>query len=97
MRPLLVFIARLILLVLFTFAFVVLFEHGPANFSEGAKTEWNALLFFVGSTLSKRENAPAQAAPQPAKTVAPSPAPKKTPQTGAETSRPATGTPTPNR
>jgi hypothetical protein len=98
MRPLLVFITRLILLALFTFAFVVLFEHGPANFPAGAKTEWNALLFFVGSALSKQEKAPAQAAPQAATTAAPSPAPKKTPQTGTETTRPATGTtPTPNR
>ena len=33
---------------------------GPARFSEGAKAEWNALLFFVGSVLSREESAPAR-------------------------------------
>ena len=58
MRTLLSIVLRLVLLAVFTFGFVVLFEHGPAKFSDGAKTEWNALLFFVGSVLSRQENAP---------------------------------------
>jgi hypothetical protein len=55
MRALLSVVLRLVLLAVFTFGFVVLFEHGPAKFSDGAKTEWNALLFFVGSVLSRRK------------------------------------------
>jgi len=40
---LLVFAARLAVLAVFTFAFVVLLEHGPAGFPEGVKTEWQIL------------------------------------------------------
>jgi hypothetical protein len=97
MRALFIFAFRLILLAVFTFGFVVLFEHGPAKFTEGAKTEWNALLFFVGSALSRQESAPTGTTPQPAATPAPSPAQKKTPQPATETNKPATGTPAPNR
>jgi len=97
---LLSFVFRLVLLAFFTFGFVVLFEHGPAKFSEGAKTEWNALLFFVGSVLSKQENAPSPATARPAATPAPasvtSPPPKAA-QTGEGTNRPVKGTPAPNR
>ncbi|MDX2080310.1 MAG: hypothetical protein SFU53_05955 [Terrimicrobiaceae bacterium] len=34
---------RITLLAVFTFAFVVLYEHGPAEFLNGAATEWQAL------------------------------------------------------
>ena len=71
MRLLFVFFLRLILLAALTFGFVVLFEHGPAKFSEGAKTEWNALLFFVGSVISKQPKAPARDAPEPGTTPGP--------------------------
>ena len=37
-------VVRLVVLAAFTFAFVVLFEHGPKNFLEGAKSEWHFLL-----------------------------------------------------
>jgi hypothetical protein len=97
MRVLFIFALRLILLAVFTFGFVVLFEHGPAKFSEGAKTEWNALLFFVGSVLSRQESAPARTRSQPPATPGPSPAPKTTPQPATETNKPPTGTPAPNR
>lgn len=102
MRFLLSLLFQLVLLAVITFGFVVLFEHGPAKFSEGAKTEWNALLFFVGSVLSKQEKAPARAAAQPAATQAPAPAstnspPPKAAQTGPGTNQPAKGTPPPNR
>ncbi len=93
MRGLFIFAFRLILLAVFTFGFVVLFEHGPAKFSDGAKTEWNALLYFVGSALSRQESTPARTTPPPAST----PAPKKTPPPATETNKPATGTPAPNR
>jgi hypothetical protein len=87
------------LLAVFTFGFVVLFEHGPAKFSEGAKTQWNALLYFAGSVLSKEENIrPAQPTPTPAATpAAQNPASPKATQTGSETNRPAKETPTPHR
>lgn len=35
---------RFILLAAFTFGFVVLFEHGPGGFVDGAATEWRALV-----------------------------------------------------
>ena len=38
---------RFALLAVFTFAFVVLFEHGPNDFVESAKTEWQALTVAV--------------------------------------------------
>ena len=97
MRGLFIFAFRLILLAVFTFGFVVLFGHGPAKFSDGAKTEWNALLYFVGSALSRQESAPARTTPPPAPTPVPSPAQKKTPQPATETNKRATGTPAPNR
>jgi hypothetical protein len=58
MRSLLSFVFQLALLTLLTFSFVVLFEHGPQKFVEGAKTEWDALLLFVGSTVSTERSAP---------------------------------------
>lgn len=100
MRTLLSVVLRLVLLAVFTFGFVVLFEHGPAKFSDGAKTEWNALLFFVGSVLSRQENAPPPAATQPGATPAPTPvsgtSPSKGIQAGEGTNRPARGTPVAN-
>jgi hypothetical protein len=100
MRLLLIFVFRLALLAAFTFGFVVLFEHGPAKFSEGARTEWNAFLYFAGSLLSKQEGV--RAAAQPAATPAPSPTtanspPQKAAHTGSGTNQPATGTPARNR
>lgn len=37
-----------------TFAFTVLFEHGPTNFSENAKKEAEALQALVGKKVEKR-------------------------------------------
>ena len=83
MRFLLRFILKLFFLAILTFCFVVLFEHGTARFSEGAKAEWNALLFFVGSALSREETGLArpagQASPTPAST---SPPAQKAPAAG---------------
>lgn len=56
-QTLLVSAARLAVLAAFTFAFVVLLEHGPGGFSEGAKTEWQIL------TGAKKSAPPAPAAP----------------------------------
>jgi hypothetical protein len=98
MRFLFAFVSRLVLLVLFTFGFVVLFQHGPDKFPDGAKKEWNALVVFVGSMLSRQKSTPASAAPQPAATAAASPAPKQSPSpAGAGTNKPATAAPAATR
>lgn len=98
MRFLFAFVSRLVLLVLFTFGFVVLFQHGPDKFPDGAKKEWNALVVFVGSMLSRQKNTSASAAPQPAATAAASPAPKQSPSpAGAGTNKPATAAPAATR
>jgi hypothetical protein len=100
MRILLSFVVRLALLAALTFGFVVLFEHGPAKFSEGAKTEWGALLFFVGTVLSRQEStrmpetADTAATPAPTPVSGVSPSSKGT-QTGEGTNRPVKGTPAP--
>ena len=87
MRILLSFVVRLALHAALTFGFVVLFEHGPFKFSEGAKTEWGALLFFVGTVLSRQESARTPATADTAATPAPTqvsgvPSPSKGTQTG---------------
>jgi len=67
MIGLLAFITRTLLLGVFTFGFVVLYEYGPANFAKGAPVEWQSFANFVnvhtGVTLPTAE-APAPA-PQP--------------------------------
>lgn len=47
MIGLLAFISRTLLLAVFTFGFVVLYEHGPANFVKGAPAEWQSFASFV--------------------------------------------------
>ena len=86
MRFLLRLVVRVIVLAVFIFGFVVLFEHGPAGFSQGAKAEWNALLFFVGSVLSREESA----LPRPRGQASPAPA-----SSPISTSSPAQKTPSP--
>jgi hypothetical protein len=97
MRTLLSFVLRLVVLAVFTFGFVVLFEHGPARFSDGAKTEWNALLFFIGSVLSRQKDAPPSATTQLTSTPAPAPVSGTSPSKGTQpddgTNRAARGTP----
>ena len=39
-----------------TFAFTVIFEHGPTNFSENAKKEIEILQKLVGSKPEKRKD-----------------------------------------
>ena len=88
MRILLSFLVRLALLAVFTFGFVVLFEHGPAKFYEGAKTEWNVLLFFAGTVLSKQESARPSATADTAATPAPTPVSgASSPTKGTQTAR----------
>jgi hypothetical protein len=45
-----------------TFAFIVLFEHGPSNFPENAKKEANQLQIVFGL---KAKEAPKKEAPKP--------------------------------
>jgi hypothetical protein len=94
MRSLLSGVFRLALLAAFTFAFVVLFEHGPSRFSEGVKTEWNALALFVGSVLSKRDKTPQRETgtkPTPAPAVSTS----NEVSASRSTNRPAQSSPSP--
>ncbi len=71
---------RLALLAVFTFGFVVLFEHGPSEFSEGARAEWKALLLFGGSLVFKRNDAPPPKTPESVGT------PSQTPTAGSSSS-----------
>jgi hypothetical protein len=68
MTSLLAFIARTLVLAIFTFGFVVLFEHGPSDFVKGAPIEWKSFAGFVklntGVSLPTGEES--TAAPQPA-------------------------------
>jgi len=47
MIGLLAMLTRTLLLAVFTFAFVVLFEYGPADFAKGAPVEWKSFAGFV--------------------------------------------------
>ncbi len=53
---LLALLLRFALLAVFTFAFVVLFEHGPSNYLSSAQTEWKHLVEAVNSAT---QSAPA--------------------------------------
>lgn len=61
MTSLLALALRLIFLAIFTFGFVVLYEHGPSGFAQGAPKEWQSLVSFVTSATSKPDSAPAPA------------------------------------
>ena len=39
-----------------TFAFTVIFEHGPANFSENAKKEYEAISKMYGNKVEKKKD-----------------------------------------
>ena len=40
-----------------TFAFTVLFEHGPSNFSENAKKEYETISKLYGNKIEKKKDA----------------------------------------
>lgn len=44
------FILRIAVLVVFTFAFVVLYEHGPSRFFDGAREEAARLTSLIDQT-----------------------------------------------
>ena len=44
------------LFVVATFAFTVLFEHGPRNFQENAKKEWELLQKLYSSKLERKKD-----------------------------------------
>lgn len=82
MTTLIALVLRLALLLVFTFCFVVLYEHGTANFVANAKVEMGALKAFLAKDDAKAEPAPAAAAPAapvPATAAAPAAAPAATP------------------
>lgn len=90
MSTLIALLLRVGLLAVFTFCFVVLFEHGVQGFKDGVPVEWAAFRGFVSDQLSGK------AEPTPAPTPVPTPAP--TPAPVADTPAPtpvATPTPTP--
>ncbi len=39
-----------------TFAFTVIFEHGPMNFSENAKKEYEAISKLYGNKIDKKKD-----------------------------------------
>jgi hypothetical protein len=66
MISLLALLFRVVLLAVFTFGFVVLYEHGTSDFAQGAATEWKSLTEFVTSQGSaKAPAAPTSQAPTP--------------------------------
>ncbi len=66
MTSLLALLLRVVLLAVFTFGFVVLYEHGTSDFAQGAATEWKSLTEFVNSQGSaKAPAAPTSQAPTP--------------------------------
>lgn len=66
MISLLALLFRIALLAVFTFGFVVLYEHGTSDFAQGAATEWKSLTEFVNSqTSAKAPAAPTSQAPTP--------------------------------
>ena len=55
---LLSFLLRLVLFVVFTLGFVVLYEHGPSNYLENAKLEISKLGSEVGLNIPTPEADP---------------------------------------
>lgn len=60
MSTILAFLIRLALFAAFTFAFVVLYQHGPSGFVQGVPVEWNRLQ----SVLRKDAGDPAPPTPE---------------------------------
>jgi hypothetical protein len=82
MITLLALLLRLALLAVFTFGFVVLYEHGPADFSASAKKEWSALREFAASQKASDPvppSTPELPSPTPEPTPAPAPSVAPTP------------------
>lgn len=89
MTTLIAFALRLILLAGFVFIFVVLFEHGAANFGANAKTEWEAFTAFL--------KAKAEQSGQTTPDTTPAATPEPTPDITAATPPPPTPEPTPEK
>ncbi len=91
MTTLVAFLLRLLLLAAFVFGFVVLFEHGPANFGDSAKKEWET---FVAFAREKANSQPAAATPAPVATPVPEPVvevpPAATPEPTPAAAKPPT-------
>jgi hypothetical protein len=86
------FVLRAALLAGFTFAFVVLFEHGPKDFVAGVPVEAKHLEEFAMS-LTKGASAGPAPAPAPVESVPAAPAPTSPPPSPTPTSTPQSDTP----
>jgi hypothetical protein len=53
----------LVLFILFTFAFIVLFEYGPHDFTTGFKKEGERVKNFVVEAVNKAKSSPSPAKP----------------------------------
>lgn len=49
-------ILRTVLLAGMTFLFVVLFDHGPANYLENVQADFNKLVHFVAATADFKKS-----------------------------------------
>jgi outer membrane biosynthesis protein TonB len=87
---------RLVVLAGFTFAFVVLFEHGPAGFAAGAPVEFKNFEGFVLSLMHRNAPEPEPVPAAPAPEVAPAPVPEPVAPTPAPQQAPAS-TPKPDK
>lgn len=80
MTSLIAFLLRLVLLIGFTFAFIVLYEHGPSGFVSGLSTEARRLMadFTQSKENSETETKAVPSTPAPT----PVPTPDATPVPG---------------
>ncbi len=60
MTTLIIFLFRLGVFAVLTFGFVVLYEHGPSGFVNGASTEWNHLTKYIEEARSSPQEPPTQ-------------------------------------
>jgi len=78
MIGLLALLVRFILLAVFTFGFVVLFEHGPAEYPDNAVVEWRHFVGFVQERAGLKAPEAAPITPTPAAPIAPAESPAPT-------------------
>gem|GEM_PF-1433847 len=79
MITLLALILRLVVLAVFTFGFVVLFEHGTKNYLDHAKDDAVVLQQWVEAKLGSgmtKSAPPAPSSPEPSSSPEPTPAPE---------------------
>jgi hypothetical protein len=75
MMGLFTFLLRAVLLAVFTFGFVVLFEHGPGGFVAGVPGEFRNFENFVASLIGGGKEAAPTPTPAPLSVTPPAPTP----------------------